>query len=142
MTIGETLKGLRKKAGLTQHELAVKIGCTSANISQYESGARQPSTKQLKKFADALSVDLTVFTFSRIEAIKNNSMEVDPDIVKSYAESDFGKKLAMIGFTLKNTETGLILVTDKNIEHSITIEQIETLNARCNSYLKFLLSEL
>ena len=36
------IKELRKSSGLTQDELARKIGCSRINISRYESGARRP----------------------------------------------------------------------------------------------------
>lgn len=52
----ENLKAARKKAGLTQLELAKKIGTTKSTISLYESGKREPDILRLKAIADALDV--------------------------------------------------------------------------------------
>lgn len=39
MTSGEKLRNARKAAGLTQKQLAQKVGCSIQNISQYEKGS-------------------------------------------------------------------------------------------------------
>lgn len=53
---GENLKRLRKKKGLTQTQLAERVGVTYQSIGQYERGETSPSGKTLKKLADALDV--------------------------------------------------------------------------------------
>ena len=53
-------KALREKKGLTQEELAGRVGVTKAYISQLESGARKnPSLVVLKRLAKALRVPIT-----------------------------------------------------------------------------------
>lgn len=54
----EKIRALRKEKGLTQEELAQKIGVKRAVISKYESGSIEPSLTQLQKIADALGVPL------------------------------------------------------------------------------------
>lgn len=54
----ERIRALRKKKGMTQEELARKIGVKRAVISKYESGSIEPSLTQLQKIADALGVPL------------------------------------------------------------------------------------
>ena len=44
----------RKEAGLTQAELAEKIGVHAKTIHHYENGDRQPNVDDLKKLAEAL----------------------------------------------------------------------------------------
>lgn len=51
---GNYLKQWRKKAALTQEELAEKVGTTKAVISLLESEGRPLSAKWLRKLADAL----------------------------------------------------------------------------------------
>lgn len=142
MTIGETIKDLRKKAGLTQGELAKKMSVSASHISQYECGQRNPSINQLKKFADALNVTLDNFIACRIDAIKENSEKADPDIASQFSQAEFSEKLAHIGYRLKETDTKIVLIDDKNVECEITIAQILELNNKCDVYLKFLLSEI
>ena len=45
---------MRTKRGLTQSELAEKLGVRSSTISQYESGKRSPNVKMLTKLAKVL----------------------------------------------------------------------------------------
>ncbi len=52
------VKVLREYRGLTQRELAAKVGINTAYLSQIESGKRGGSTKVLRAIANALDVDL------------------------------------------------------------------------------------
>ena len=56
MTIGERIKQARKAKGLTQEELAEKLGCTKQSIAQYEKGRRSPKIDGLIKRAEALNI--------------------------------------------------------------------------------------
>lgn len=53
---GQRIKEARKKVGLTQKELADRIGVSTATIQQYELGKRQPKFEQMAAIADALGV--------------------------------------------------------------------------------------
>lgn len=52
------IRTARKKAGLTQEQLAKKIGVNRATLSKYESGLIEPSFSQVENIAKALGVDL------------------------------------------------------------------------------------
>lgn len=56
MTIGEAMKAARKKAGLTQKQLAEKSGVTQPSISVYEQDERYPSLFIVTDLADALGI--------------------------------------------------------------------------------------
>lgn len=49
------IKEMRTKRGLTQKQLADRLGVKQQNISDWERGERSPSVKNLKKLADALN---------------------------------------------------------------------------------------
>lgn len=53
---GKTLKQLREEAGLTQEQLAFRMGVTRATIYNWETGAVQPSRQYIKPLADLLGV--------------------------------------------------------------------------------------
>lgn len=52
------IKELREKAGLTQKELAEKLGLTDGAIGLYEVGKRNPSLSILNKLADFFDVSI------------------------------------------------------------------------------------
>ncbi len=55
-TFAERLKELRKKAGITQEQLAEIIGIHEATIRRWELSQRQPRMDEIKKLAQALNV--------------------------------------------------------------------------------------
>ena len=56
--IGEKLKTLRLKDGLTTRQLAEHLRTTNSQISRIENGLRQPSGDFLVKMADFFGVSL------------------------------------------------------------------------------------
>ncbi|HLV18438.1 MAG TPA: helix-turn-helix transcriptional regulator [Pseudomonas sp.] len=52
------LKQAREQAGLTQIELAERVGCDQSVISRIESGQRAVTLQRLKHIAKALGVPL------------------------------------------------------------------------------------
>lgn len=52
------LKYLREREGLSQRELAVKLGMSASAIGMYESGKRQPKFEDEEAIADFFNVDL------------------------------------------------------------------------------------
>lgn len=55
---GDNLKTLRKKRGLTQQELADKVGTNRVNVTKWETGRTEPSLENIVKLADLLDVSL------------------------------------------------------------------------------------
>ncbi len=58
MTNGERLKYLREKNGLTQKDIATRLGVESAAISKYELDMREPNIEALKKLATIFNVSI------------------------------------------------------------------------------------
>lgn len=56
--IGERLKELRQKKGLTQRVVAENMGISKPIMSQYESGQRLPSVPKLIQLAQYYKVSL------------------------------------------------------------------------------------
>lgn len=52
------IKKARKERGLTQRQLGSMLDIASTNISFWEQGINKPSTRNLKKLADALNVSI------------------------------------------------------------------------------------
>ena len=51
-------KRLRTSSGLTQAEIAEKLGVSRSTIGMYETGAREPDFETLEKIADFFNVDI------------------------------------------------------------------------------------
>jgi len=56
--IGERIRALRLDAGMTQEELAQRIGLKKQNISRYENSRVEPNIRTAKRIAEALGVSL------------------------------------------------------------------------------------
>ena len=61
MTPAKALKIMRTNAGLTQKQLADKIGIAKQNYNSLERGSRPISMMMAKKLADALGTSYTMF---------------------------------------------------------------------------------
>ena len=56
--IGNLLAGARLKAGLTQAQVAKKLGVRQNMVSDYERGKRRLSQSMAKRFAKALQINI------------------------------------------------------------------------------------
>ena len=62
--IGDKIKQLRMKAGLTQIELASKIGTDQPLLTRWENGKKHPSLPNLIKIAEIFNISLDTLAFS------------------------------------------------------------------------------
>ena len=58
MDYGANIKAARKAAGLTQKQLADRLGISFVNISQLENNQRTPNMVTLQRLADALGIHI------------------------------------------------------------------------------------
>ena len=73
----QMLKYFREREGLTQRELADKLGMSSGAIGMYESGKRHPKFEDEETIADFFNVDLNTLRGRRIDEI-----DYDSELVK------------------------------------------------------------
>ena len=57
--IGDIIKKKREKLGKTQEQLSKEVGVKPSTISLYETRARKPEIKRIKKLASALNTSET-----------------------------------------------------------------------------------
>ena len=105
--VGDRIKDLRQKKGLTQAELADNMGFTSQTVSNWESGAREPDIEALIKLSSLFNVSLDyllsgkeqeekVVIMSRIEMAAKKD---DPSIIQdlrwdtNYTKDENGKTI-------------------------------------------------
>ena len=59
--IGQRIQQAREERGLTQEELAIKLGCTQSALSNYELGKRRLYLAGLEQIAEILGKPLSYF---------------------------------------------------------------------------------
>ncbi len=74
----DMLKYFRIKEGLSQSELAEKLGMSASRISMYEVGKREPDFESEEKIADFFNTDLNTLRGKDVETNPNKIS--DPDI--------------------------------------------------------------
>ncbi|MBE6958289.1 MAG: helix-turn-helix domain-containing protein [Ruminococcaceae bacterium] len=91
MEIGNKIKQLRNKSGLTQEQLATKLGISPQSVSKWETGTTMPDITLLPTLAGELGVtiddlfDLTVEQkLHRIERRMDIEEEFSPAVFKEY----------------------------------------------------------
>lgn len=69
MEIGKKIMDLRKKKGLSQEELAEKVGVARQTISKWELGETSPDLKQAKELSKIFNVSLDELTDNDIKDV-------------------------------------------------------------------------
>lgn len=85
MNIGDVIGLLIKKKGMTQKEVAEKIGKSPTSISQIVSGVYQPSSETLKRICDVLEVPPAILHFLTIS--ENDIPDSKKDLYQMLAPS-------------------------------------------------------
>ena len=84
--VGERIKEARKKAGLTQRELAKKMGTLQPSVARAENGSVSLSQSFLFRVAKALNTELVPPTFTSIETIVSPYTVSDLSVVLDESE--------------------------------------------------------
>ena len=81
----QMLKYFREREGLTQRELASKLGMSAGAIGMYESGKRHPKFEDEEAIADFFNVDLNTLRGKRIEEPNLEEISKAMSLYKAYA---------------------------------------------------------
>lgn len=89
---GERLRDAREKRGLSQEELAARIGAAQTQITRYEKNNSQPSQAVLIRLAETLEVS-TDYLLGLVEGIHDHisTQELSPTemrVVDAYRRGD------------------------------------------------------
>lgn len=107
MSFGANLKYLRLRAGLTQEELADKIGVKKQAISRYENSDRQPNIRTANRIAEVFGVTLESMA-------KTNNPVTRGDGVEEKGQplfSDNQRKLIDLFPEMTDSEISVLLAT-------------------------------
>lgn len=84
MTIGEKIREIRIKSGITQKQLAEKLNTSQQNLAQYENGKRKPKIETLEKISSALDIPLYELTDIQTAIIDGYVFTGTPETVKEF----------------------------------------------------------
>lgn len=101
-------KRLRTASGLTQAELAEKIGISRSTIGMYETGAREPDFETLEIIADFFNVDIDYLLG------RTNKIELLPETVGTYYLNDDARDLAQ--FMFENPEYRVLFDASRKVK--------------------------
>lgn len=102
MTIGTTIRQLRKDRGLTLNQLAAMIESDVGNLSRLERGVQGYSDATLKKLASALQVPMTAFFAAQSDLVLPGAVGVH---VAEKFDADF-VQIPMVKLRLQAGVTG------------------------------------
>ena len=120
MTLGERIKAARKQRGMTQRELAQKVGISVNSLSRYETGERQPNIETLSKIAEALGVDPVEITYGKQE---KEPEPQEPPLLPF----DNGKRDTMKAQTILEAVVELMKISGNPERYNITADQQDIL---------------
>lgn len=81
MTAAQVIREARLRAGLTQAELAERLGRERAQVARWEIGAQEPSFANLRSVVEACG-----FAF-RIDAEREERPELDAELIVSVPQA-------------------------------------------------------
>lgn len=130
------LKGLRKKCGLTQQELADELKLAKSTISMYENGKREPDFETEELIADYFNVDINTLRgikdkeatiFSEHEKKVIFAYRSHPDMQKSVDRLlgiEPEEKLYIIKKAARNGDNSPLVVTDSQLEELENLPEV------------------
>lgn len=130
------LKGLRKKYGLTQQELADELKLAKSTISMYENGKREPDFETEELIADYFNVDINTLRgikdkeaaiFSEHEKKVIFAYRSHPDMQKSVDRLlgiEPEEKLYIIKKAARNGDNSPMIVTDSQLEELENLPEV------------------
>ncbi len=127
--IGSRIKSYRKDSGMSQREMADKLGLSYSTYSNYENNYREPPAEIISRICDILKVDL-------------------PDLV-GVGEMNFSTidaiiwKIQNLGYEINGDESeGYIWIEFPDGSFEIAYNDLLSLDKETDAFLRFKLEEL
>ena len=126
MTTGQYIKRARQKAGMTQAQLAEKLGIPYQSIGQWDRDVRNPKLDTLKRIADALNISIQELAGIPKWVDEKNIWEL-PDI--STQEKKTSDEVQEWLDLLKELRSASHLVSDVNLSEKMLVYIIDSLSS-------------
>lgn len=122
-SIGNTIRCLRKAMGVTQEEMAQKLGVTYQAVSKWENDAAQPDISMIPALANYFSVSIDELFSYKLNVMTNKERLID-FMVKNNI-------LCKGDFTLKNGGTSNYFINTEQFTTNAQISKIGETFADC-----------
>jgi transcriptional regulator with XRE-family HTH domain len=116
MSVNEKLKLVRQAKGLTQENVAEKLGISASTYGDIERGDRDPKLSKLQKIADALEISL----IELLDLTDKNTLNIN------FSKKDKGKNQHVYINSTSEVEKQL-LIESKDKEISFLKQKIDDL---------------
>ena len=137
MALYDRLKESRIKAGLTQEQLAEKLGVAKSTLSGYESGNREPAVATIAKALEILNIDANYLYQDETKELTNLVISLDDkELLKKYHNlDDHGKE--MVDFTLEKEYERSTALEKRPVNNIVEIPSYLEVNAAHHSKGEF-----
>lgn len=90
--IGTFIAGCRKKAGLTQLQLAEKLGITDRAISKWETGRAMPDSSIMLQLCEILGISVNDLLCGEVVAMEHYTKESEQNLLELVRQKEEGDK--------------------------------------------------
>ena len=126
--LSEKIYALRRKNGLSQEQLAEKIGVSRQSISKWEGGLSTPELDKLKALSEFFQVSIDELTKEQepSTATSETKQEASADPAKT-AESSIGIGLCILG-AIGLILSGILIIVQPSAMEQVNASSTITLN--------------
>lgn len=130
MDLAERLTLLRKENGISQLELAEKLGVSRQAVSRWETGASIPSTEKLISLSKLYNVSMA-YLIGEEDATEKNDIEVNLDIAQQKTRKKNGsifaeKKFVILAICFVLLLVIVVVICSKNQSRAMSTSELPT----------------
>lgn len=130
MDLAERLTLLRKENGISQLELAEKLGVSRQAVSRWETGASIPSTEKLISLGKLYNVSMA-YLIGEEDATEKNDIEVNLDIAQQKTRKKNGsifaeKKFVILAICFVLLLVIVVVICSKNQSRAMSTSELPT----------------
>ena len=90
--IGKFIAQRRKNAGLTQIQLAEKLGITDRAVSKWENGKAMPDSSIMLELCDLLKITVNDLLSGEVVAMENYNKELENNLIEMIKQKEQADK--------------------------------------------------
>ena len=88
LEIGRKMKTARTNAGISQRDMAIKLGLSNSSYSNYENGYSEPSAEIIIKFCDILKITMGDLLELKVAAPQHATVRTFADLISILIDLD------------------------------------------------------